>query len=332
MNNTISKQIILPLLFFIFLISFSVLGFVIIEKWSLFDSLFMTVITLSTVGYGETHPLSNAGRVHAMIVILTCVGFYSSMLVYFSRMFFEGKIKEVLKIRTMENKIKNLNEHYIICGYGRIGREVCENVKTRENIKFIVIECSFDNVQEAENDGFIVLKGDATDDHTLLEAGIKKAKGIICALPDDAHNVFIALSAKVLNPDIYIIARADKSESMEKLRRAGAHLTVAPYITGGRKIANAIKHPDVIDFLDTVLHDDDVDLQFGQVYVNDKSKLIGIPFHSHEIREETGSVIVAVKRPNGNLITSSKSNHKIEEKDILIALGTKEQIKHLKKI
>lgn len=308
---------------------FSISGYMIIEGWGLFDSLYMTVITIATIGFQEVHPLSYEGRVHTLLVVFTGVGFFSSMIVYFSSLIIEGKLRGVLRSQTMEVKIKNLKHHYIICGYGRIGREVCETLKAKKNIDFIIIEKDSDKAFDAEEDGYLVYKGNATDDESLINVRIDKANGIICALTDDALNVFITLSARVLNPNINIIARADKVESVDKLKRAGADTVVAPYVIGGRRMASAVTQPFVLDFLDTVLHDENFDLQLEQVFISHTSKLVNTSIQSANIRGMTGVIVVAIKKAIGELLTNPKPDDLIESGDVLIVLGTTKQIELL---
>lgn len=326
------RKILLLLLTFLFLLSYAVTGYIVIEDWEIFDAIYMTFITVSTVGYGETHTLSDYGRMHTIVVILTCVGFYSYMLVYISSLFIEGKIKGVLTERSMESKIKNLENHYIICGYGRIGREVCEGFKTKKNMPFVVLDNNDNKLESAFKEGYLIHKGDATDDETLIHVGVKKAKGIVCALPDDALNVFITLTTRFLNPQVNIIARADKSESVDKLKRAGAHTVVAPYIIGGRRMASAVLQPEVFNFLDVLLVENDFDLQLEELKIGKDSVLAGHSFKSAEIREKTGCIVVAIKKHGGKAFNNFSSEIILSYGDILIVMGSKEQLLLLNKI
>lgn len=323
-------KLILSLSILLLIVSFAISGYMYIEGWSFFDSLYMTAITITTIGFGEVHPLSHEGKVHTIIVIIVGVGYYSSMIVYFSSIFIEGKLRGVLKIQSMENKIHSLKSHYIICGYGRIGREVCQSLRGNN---FIIIEKDEDKAQDAKNDGFLVLKGDATQDEILIEAGIKKSVSIICALTDDALNVFITLSSRVLNPHINIIARADRSQSVEKLKRAGAHMVIAPYVIGGRRMATAATQPFVLDFLDTVLHDDNFDLKLEQILAVPGCELINESIQTSHIRDKSGAIIIAIKKVgDGEFITNPKGSDYIESGDMLIALGNNKQLDMLKKM
>ncbi|MFN8579019.1 MAG: potassium channel protein [Candidatus Sericytochromatia bacterium] len=321
----IINRAIIFIILFLTLVSVSVIGYMTVERWNFLDSLFMTVITISGIGYGEVRPLSDIGKIMTMFLILLGVGFYSSMIVYFSSLFLEGKIRKMLDVQSMETKIGSLNNHYIICGYGRIGREVAQNLKEK-GIKFLIIEKDHEKIEYATQDGHIVYKGDATEDETLIGAGIARAEGIVCALTDDALNVFITLSAKVLNSKVNIIARADKAESIEKLKRAGAHNVIAPYIIGGKRIATAVTNPIVLDFLDTLLHDSSYDLNLEEVLVSYNSELSNTTIKKSNIRNKSGVIIIAIKKASGDLINNPSPEEYINNGDIIIVIGSSKQL------
>jgi voltage-gated potassium channel len=327
----IINRVIIFIAFFLFLISMSVTGYMTVEKWNFLDSLFMTVITISGIGYGEVRPLSDIGKIMTMILILLGVGFYSSMIVYFSSLFLEGKIRKMMFMQSMENKVSSLKNHYIICGYGRIGREVAQNLRAK-GIKFLVIEKEQEKIEYATQEGHLVHKGDATEDEILIGAGIKKAEGIVCALTDDALNVFITLSAKVLNSNINIIARADRAESIEKLKRAGAHNVIAPYIIGGKRIATAVTNPVVLDFLDTILHDDSYDLNLEEVLVEHNSELSNVSIQNSNLRNKAGVIIIAIKKSSGHLINNPNPQEYIDNGDMIIVIGTFKQLEIINKM
>jgi voltage-gated potassium channel len=332
-ESSLIKRVIISLLIFLLIITFSVTGYMVIEKWDFFDSIYMTIITISGIGYGEVKPLSIQGRIHTMIVIITGVGFYSSMIVYFSTLFVEGSIRGILRRKKMEKRIQNLKGHYIICGYGRIGREVCEALKEkREKIHFLIIERNTDRAHEAMDEGYLVYVGDSTDDQVLINVGIKRARGIICALPDDALNVFITLSCRVLNPNVNIIARADRADSVDKLKRAGAHNVVAPYITGGKRIATAVTQPYVLDFLDILLHDEKFDLQMEQVLVVPGSELINKTLQTSDLFNRTGVLIIGIKKADGDLVPNPQKTDYVNSGDMLIAMGNSKQMEKLIKL
>lgn len=326
------KKLLLFLSGFILILSLSINGYMKIEGWDFFDSLYMTVITLATIGYGETHTLSFWGRVHTIFIILVGVGFFSTMILYISGLLLENDFREYLLLKSRLRKINKLENHYIVCGYGRIGREVCQELRSNKIKNIIVIDKSSESIKEAYEHGFLVFKGDATIDEDLIAVGIKKASGIICALTDDALNVFITLSARVLNPSIKIISRADHLESHEKLKRAGADMVVAPYVIGGKRIASAITHPLVLDFLDTVLHNHEYDLTIEEVKIKPKSKLDRTSIISSNIRGESGAVIIAVKQHDGSFVSNPSPEYILKTPEILLVLGTSEQLSILRKM
>ncbi len=330
-ENYFSK-ILAFLLVFISIVIISVTGYMRLENWDFFDALYMTIITLATIGYGETHELSFGGRIHTIFIIFIGVGFFSSMILYISGLLLDNDFRNYLILKSRLRKINKLEDHYVVCGYGRIGREVCEELRFKNIKNIIIIDKSDKILREASEHGFLVFNGDATKDEDLISVGIKKASCIICALTDDALNVFITLSARVLNPNIRIISRADHVDSIDKLKRAGADTVVAPYVIGGRRIASAITHPSVLDFLDTVLHNHEYDLNIEEISINFSSKLDGITIGSSNIRAVSGAVIISVKQQDGSFISNPNPEYILKSSDKLLALGNKEQLSSLSKM
>lgn len=331
-QDNYTKKFILFFFLFVGILSSSISGYMVLEKWEFFDALYMTIITLATIGYGETHELSFWGRIHTIFVILIGVGFFSSMLLYFSSLLIEGEFRNFLIQKARLRKINNLENHYIICGYGRIGREVCQELKAKKFENILVIDKDQEQLQDAYEHGFLVFRGDATNDEDLISVGIKNAKGIVCALTDDALNVFITLSARVLSPDINIISRADHSESVAKLKRAGANIVVSPYIIGGKRIASAVTNPLVMDFLDTVLHNPNFDLTIEELKIKEKSELDGVSLALSSIKNKSGSIVIAIKKANGELISNPTLDQNLNSGDTILAMGTEKQLNVLDKM
>ncbi len=298
-------------------------GFVFIEHWRILDALFMTVITLTTVGYGEVRPLSDAGKVFAMFVIFAG----ASTVVYVLSDMVELFVSFNFELRRMKDQIAKLKDHYVVCGWGRTGQEVTEHFMVKK-IPFVVIEADPVLARRARDAELLVIEGDATSDEILLQAQIKKAAGVICGLPDDAANTFIVLSAKELKPEITIVSRAANPGSESKLRRAGAKMVISPYVIAGRRMATAVTQPLVTEFLDVVMHAPEYDLRIEQVYLSDDSVLVGQTLKDANIKQQSGAMILAVNQ-SGKLITNPLPSHVFYSGDHLIALGTEEELKKL---
>ncbi|MGD9680235.1 MAG: TrkA family potassium uptake protein [Candidatus Obscuribacterales bacterium] len=322
MNNPKYRRFVSDFIKLLLLVVFGTVGFMLVERWSFLDSLYMTVITLTTVGYGEVYPLDTNGKIYAVVLILIGAGVVLYIL---------GDMVELLIDinlgRRMKYRIIKLSEHQIVCGFGRTGQEVAEHF--RENrIPFVVVEQDPQVVREAEDMGMLVLEGDASTDEVLLDAQIAKARGIVCALPDDTQNTFIALTAKGLNENIDIVSRAANPGSEAKLRRAGARMVISPYVICGQRLAAAVTHPLVTEFLDVVMHTPGKDLRMEQFPLDMPSKLIGMTLKSANIKQRSGVMILAVKQ-NGKLITNPSPDLVFGAGDELIALGAQQELEKL---
>ncbi len=298
-------------------------GFVAIEHWRILDALFMTVITLTTVGYGEVRPLSDSGKLFAMFVIFAG----ASTVVYVLGDMVELFVSFNFELRRMKDQISKLSDHYIVCGWGRTGQEVTDHFMVKK-IPFVVIEEDPALAKRAREAGLLVIEGDATADDVLVQAQIQKANGVICGLPDDAANTFIVLSAKELNANIHIVSRAANPGSESKLRRAGAKMVISPYVIAGRRMATAVTQPLVTEFLDVVMHTPDYDLRIDQVNLTADSVLVGKSLKDANIKQQSGAMILAVNQ-SGKLITNPLPDQVFNSGDILIALGTEDELKKL---
>jgi voltage-gated potassium channel len=315
------------LIFFIILGS---LGYVWIEEWDFFDSLWMTVITLTTVGYGEVRPLTQAGRAYSMVLMLAGIGIMFYIVTGLAKIIVEGEIRDALGKRKLQRHIQKLHHHYIICGFGRIGEIIARQLKER-HIPFVVVENQPELVAGLEEAGYDILVGDATKEEVLLEAGIERAKGLITVVSSDANNVYITLTARSLNPDIFIVARAAESGSEQKLLRAGADRVESPYELGGRKMAQTILRPNVVTFLELAMKED-VDLSMEEVPVASTSPLVGMALKDSGIRQKLNTIIVSIKRANGDMIFNPSPGTQIEAGDTLIALGVRQQLEVLEQM
>ena len=286
------QKLLLSLFLIVLVISFGTIGYMFIEGWDLLDSLYMTIITLASVGYKEVHDLSVNGRVFTIVLIIGGVGTVAYALTSAARIIIEGELQDVFGRRRLENKIKGLKDHYIICGYGRMGKIICKELREK-NQKFVVIEKKTDLMPDTEDT--LIIQGDATSDEALKEVGIDKAKGLISVLPTDAENLFVVLSARGLNPHLLIVARAGEEGSEKKLLRAGADKVVSPYHIGGLRIAHTILKPAVVDFIEFATKSGNIDLQMEEITIQETSQLSGLTLDECGIGKELGIIIVAIK-------------------------------------
>src|SRR5512139_1210827 len=248
------------------------LGFVAIAGWAIVDAFSMTVITMTSVGFGEVHPLSTAGKLFTVLVILGGVAVVAMFLSYGSQVVFEGQFERFMGRRRMEKDIARLRDHYIICGYGRMGRVISREF-AKKPVPFVVVESNPEVFREIDP-GMLCLCGNAEDDAVLRAAGIERARGLVTVVSSDADNVYITLTAAGLRPDLYIVARAGDEAAERKLLRAGASKVVCPYAIGGAGIANAILRPTVVDFIELVTRREHLELQMEEVLIGGASPLV----------------------------------------------------------
>ena len=296
------------------------IGYHYIEGWSFVDSLYTTVITLATVGYGDFHPEQMSGRIFTIVLIIFGVGAMAYTIGMATETMVEGQLKKAMGRGKLEKKIEKLAGHYIICGYGRIGRLICREFDA-ENIDFVVIDNDPEVIQKIDEKEHIYYKGNATEDKTLLGAGIRKAKGIVCVLPTDAENLYTILTAKELNPDIYILSRAEGETSERRLIRAGANRAISPYTVGGMRMAMAVLRPAMLDFIEITTGRQSLELRMEELFVCDASPVIDRSLEEAKIRQSYGLIIVAIEKASGQMIFNPVASYVIEKGDKLVALG-----------
>ena len=313
------------------LMVFGTVGFMLIEKWSFLDSLFMSVETLATVGYGVVKPLSEIGKIFTIIYILFGVILFLYIAAEFANTVVNVNFQKILGRKKMESKLKNLKNHLILCGYGRTGLEIASQLKNNK-LPYVVIDKDHSIEEIALEEDFLFIAGDSTDDHILQRAGIERANGVFCALSDDVDNLYLTLSAKNLNPDLKIVARCIKAANEKKFKKAGATTIILPYEISGRRMVSSIIKPDVVDFLDVVMHSQGIDLELKmeQFSVPENCCLENKTIYSSEIRQKSGVIIVAIKR-NGKFITNPESDTILKAHDYLITLGTTQQLQSFEK-
>lgn len=297
-----------------------VIGYMVIEGWDLLSSLFMTVITLSTVGYGETHPLSEAGRVFTVFLILTGVGGFFYIVVAFSQFLVEGRLQIMWGKRRMQKSIDKLNNHFIVCGYGRIGSIVVEEI-TSEGFDVVVLEQDQELIERMENEGILCAEGDATNDELLMSVGLMRAKALITALSNEAANVYVTLTARQLNPDINIIARAGHRSHISRLEHAGADRVVLPHLIGGVRMAQNVLRPTVTNFLELAQRGTEMELQMEELVVPMDSSLSGKDLIQSNIRPDFNLIIIAIKKPDGTMKFNPGPKEVIHAADTLLLVG-----------
>ena len=312
------------------LLLFGSLGFVWVEGWDFFDALYMTVITLSTVGYQEVHPLSPAGRLYNIGLILVGMGVLAYIITSLARVVVEGEIREVLGRRSLVKQIDKLKNHYIICGFGRIGEVIARLLRDR-GVPLVIVENKPENLRRLDESGYYVVAGDATREEVLLEAGIDRARGLVAVVSSDADNVYIVLSARSLNPAIDIVARADEAEAKQKLLRAGADRVESPYEMGGRKMANAILRPTVTTFMELAFTEE-LEWSMEEIEVGAGSSLVGVALKDSGLRQKLDLILVAIKRKDGEMLFNPTLETHLLAGDTMIALGMRHNLQALEEL
>ncbi len=314
------------LLLLLAVILFGTFGYTLIENWDLFDALYMTIISITTTGYREVHPLSQFGKIFTLLVIILGVVTIAYTGGRVAQFFVETY---VLRRRRMTKKLKELKDHYIICGFGRMGKKICFEL-AESKAPFVVIEKNPEEIEMLNNLNYLYVEGDATDDNVLLQAGIKRAKGLVAVLPTEAENVFATLSARVINPNIFIVSRAVEEETESKLLKAGANRVVKPYEIGGHRMAQVLLRPGVVDFIDIIARDKRFDLTIEEIEVRKDSPLIGQALTDSPIRNKLNTIIVAIYGTDGNIVYNPQSQTVIKENDKLIVIGEEKNIQQLR--
>jgi voltage-gated potassium channel len=311
-------------------VMFGTVGFHLIEGWSIADSLYVTVQTLTTVGYGDQTPRNGAGRAFAVLIMLIGAGGVAYAVSTIVQSVVQSELIATFGQRRRSKKMSKLRDHFIICGSGRVGSNLVNNfLHSKED--FVVIERDSQRAAEFSQRGVHVLVSDATLEETLREAGVERARGLAACLPNDADNVYVVLTARDLNRDLRIVARAAEEQAEAKLLRAGANHVVAPTIIGGHRMAVALSKPAVSEFLDSITANE-LGLAFEQVEVDAASPLGGQELRSTPIRSELDVVIVSIRRQNGDTLFNPAGNAKIENGDILIAIGQAESLMKLNEL
>ena len=321
-----TRHLVISSILLILIILFGTVGYMTIEGWSLVDSIYMTIITLTTVGFGEVHQISELGRLYTIVVIFLGGSFFVYVAGAIVQFMVEGRIRTILGRRRLDRKINQLKNHYIICGYGRIGRVLCQRLREHKSVNLIVIDNNPELISTMEEDGILYVYGDATDEAVLTKAGIERARVLVAVLSTDTHNVFLVLTARQMNPQILIIARTTHKESEKKLKAAGANIVESPYDIGAVSMAQRILRPTVTNFLDLALTQNNKDIQMEEIPVSPQSKLANIMLKDSGIRQKFNLILIAIKKADGSMIFNPSYESVFREGDTVIAVGRHENL------
>lgn len=307
------------------------LGFSSIEGWTFFDSLYMTVITLGSVGFQEVHPLSVPGRAFTIVLILTGLGLITVLFTTIAQKVVQQQIFFAFRDRRMGEQIRKLEGHTIICGFSRLARIAIRELLAA-GTKVVIIESEPHRAGEARELGYLVVQGDATHDETLLAAGIQRARSLVTLLPKDADNLYVILSCRELSPELFIMTRAEDEAGEKKLQRAGASRIISPYRVGGQKIAEGLTRPYVTEFLDLAVSSTGSHLQLEEIRIPHGSPLHGHTLRDAELRQRTNVIVAAIIMPNGTMHFNPDGSTEIREGSTFIALGLREELLRLEKL
>ncbi len=300
-------------------------GYMLIEGWNIIDALYMTVITLTTVGFGEIRPLSESGRIFTIGLILAGVGLITYGLSSAIEYVATGEVARVIKARRQYERLMAMRDHFIVIGYGRVGREVATTF-AEANVPFVVIDSNPAAIERATEEGYVCVQGSGTDDEILLEAGIERARGLVACAGNDATNVFAVLTARALNDRLQIIARAIDEQSESKIIRAGANRVISPYVLGGRRMANLAMRPHVVDFLDITSQASGQEQILEEVVIEENSALTNQTIAEVDLRRRTGANILALYLPDGQWISNPSPSMVLMPGTRLILLGNRQQL------
>lgn len=316
----------------VFISLMGVCGYMWIEGWTLLDAAYMTVITLATIGYGETNPLSPEGRIFTIVLILTGLGIIGYGLSIFAAFIVEGQLGRLIRRRRMEQRLRSLSGHYIICGAGETGRCIAEEFNKTQQ-PFVVIERRKDCIEKINSKNLCYILGDATRDAVLQQAGIERACGLVSTLDSDRDNLFVVLTARSLNSSLRIVSRVVEAESERKLLTAGANSVVSPNRIGGLRMASVLLRPTVVSFLDVMMRREDLTLRIEEVTLLPDSPLVNKTLAQSEIRSKTGLIVIAILKQTGHhYIYNPVFNTMLEAGDVLIVMGDTAQVNRLREL
>jgi len=306
-----------------------VVAYMQIEGWSFLESFYMVLIALSTVGFEEVHPLSDRGMAMTSILIILGVGNFAFLIGSVTQILVEGRIQAVWGRHRVQKTIDKLSDHIIVCGYGRIGGIAAQEI-LREGIPIVVIENDPELVTSMEDDEVLFIAGDATNDENLIKAGIDRARALITAVSQEASNVYVALMARQMNPDLYIVARADRESHIPRLERAGADRVLLPHVLGGVRMAQSVLRPAVTNFLELTQSKEELDLNMEELFIRPDCALVGKNLVQSQLRQLYNIIVIAIKKADGQMIFNPSAETVLHAEDTLILVGDKENMTELR--
>jgi voltage-gated potassium channel len=326
-----TRHLIFSLSISILILALGTIGYMIIEDWPFIDALYMTVITISTVGFKEVNQVGAVGRIFTIFLVFSGVGFTLYVAAAIVQFMVEGRIRIIMGRRRLDKKIERLKNHYIVCGYGRIGRVLCRHLR-RANIDIAVIEKNSELIPVMDEDGVLYIAGDAADENNLIKAGIERAKAVVATLATDTDNVFLVLTARQLAPELLIMARSSQDTAKIKLRAAGADFVESPYEMGAVSMAHRIIRPTLTSFLDLAFAYKRRDIQMEEIPVSPSSEMVNVQLKDSGIRQKYNLIIIAIMKPDGNMLFNPSFEAVITPNDTVIAVGEADNLQKLERV
>jgi voltage-gated potassium channel len=318
------------LLFFAVLTTLSIgtIGFTVIDHYPPFDAFYMTLTTMTTVGYGEIHPLSRTGRIFNSFLIFFGVTTIFIAIGAMTQTIVELELGELIGKRRTKRMIDKLENHFIVCGFGRVGRGAAAELK-HAHVPFIVVDIRPERAEQAIAEGMLAVAADSTRDETLRQVGVERARGLVSALASDADNLFVLLSAKGINPRLYVATRAAEEGAEKKMRRAGADAVFAPYAITGHRLAQSLLRPHVVQFLDLTTKEIGMDVSLEQVRVSEKSSAVSRTINELQLGREIGVIVMAIRKNDGVMLFNPPANTPVSAGDYLIVMGQQQNLRAL---
>ncbi len=328
-QTTVAGKLAYAVTLLLVIFTIGTMGFHLVEGWNLLDSFYMTLITVTTIGYQEISPLSTAGRLINIMIIVMGVGTVAYTFAAFTQFIVEGEVQRIVGRRRLDKKITAMKDHYIICGHGRIGTLISKELQGGDR-NFVVVDSDPQAVHSGEHGLMPHLVGDATNEDVLIKAGLQRAKGLIATASSDVTNVYITLIAKEMNPDIFVLARAETEDSIRNLKRAGADKVISPYMIGGRHMANILMKPTVVDFIDLATGNEFIKMEGFKVQAG--SRIANKTLLQSDIRKDLGLIVVSIQGSEGNMLFNPPAEYTVTPGDVLVCIGDTEALNSMERM